>query len=173
MQLPPGATPEPHVLAETVKAADPVPVTDVETVSDGIVPTFLTVTGRVFAVPCVMVPKLRLVGDTDTSVVAVPLSGITGLDPPLVVSVRVPLLLPTAVGAYFTVSVQFAPAARLLVQVLLEIEKPVPEIAEAKVKATVPALVMVSGEVLLVPKEIDPKAIDEADSFTSVPLPVT
>jgi hypothetical protein len=177
LQFLPAATPDPQVfpVVKTLNAAAPEPLIAVDTVNEAIVPTFETVTLRTFAVACVIVPKLRVVGATETSEVQVPLSGIAGLDPPLVVSVRVPLLLPTAVGSYSTGRTQLDPPARLVLQVLpvVEMENPAPEIDSDSVNAAVPALEMVRLKVEVEPNEMGEKEIEEAESFTSVPVPVT
>ncbi len=137
----------------TTKSAAPVPEIAPETVIEAIFPTFVTVTSRTLVVACAIVPNASDVGDTDTSVVAVPVSGITGLEPPLVVSVSVPVLLPTAVGSYSTGSTQLAPAAMLVLQVfpVEEIRNPAPAIAGESVKAVVPVFVIVKFDVSVVP----------------------
>lgn len=155
VQLLPGATPEVQVLPvlSTVKLDAFVPVIAVPTESEEIVPTFEIVRSSVLVVPWVMVPKAMLVAETLTSDVAVPESEITGLEPPLVVKVRVPLLLPTAEGSYSMGSTQLAPPARLDPQVfpVLEIENPAPEIASESVKEAVPTLETVRFDVFVVP----------------------
>jgi len=156
MQLFFAATAVPQVLPveRTVKSAAPVPEIAVETVIDASVPTFETVTFTVFVVPCVMVPNATDVGDTDASVRAVPESGMTGLEPPLVVSVSVPLLFPIALGSYSIGRTQLAPETREVVHVfpVLEIKKPAPMMDGESVKEAVPVLVTVRFEVADVPK---------------------
>lgn len=151
----PGVTPVVQVLpvVKTTNSAESVPEMAVLTVSDAILPTFEMVRSSVLVVVWLIVPKASEVGDTETSVVAVPLSASAGLEPPLVVRVRVPAAAPTAVGLNSTGRTQLAPPARLVVQVLpvLEMAKPAPLMAGARVKDAVPVLGMVRLMVDVVP----------------------
>ena len=151
----PGAKPVVQVFPVliTLKSAEPVPEIPADTVRFVILPTLETVTLSTLVVPCVMVPKASDVGDTDASAEVDPESGMAGLDPPLVVRVSVPVLLPTALGLYWMGRTQLAPGATDVVHVLPvdEREKPVLVIEGVSVKAAVPTLVMVRLEVAVVP----------------------
>jgi hypothetical protein len=141
-------------VVRTVKSAAPVPEIAGETVSDGSVPTFITVRLIVFVVPCVIVPNPRLVVDTDTSDVPVPVVAITGLVPPLVVTVTLFVSAPREVTSYSRGNVQLLPGAIPEVQVL-PVESTItllPLLAALTFRfGMVPTLDTVTSTVLVVP----------------------
>ena len=137
VQLEDAASEEPHVLLLIRKSPGFVPDIAMLLMLIELVPLFVSVTA--FAAPLLPTAtdtQFRLVGETEAlpePVAPVPDSAIfCGLLLALSVKVRVALLAPEAPGLKVTETVQFDEAARLLPQVLLEIEKSpafVPEIA--------------------------------------------
>lgn len=98
--------------------------------------------------PTVVLPNVSSAGDADSDgvagVVPVPVSEtVSGLFDALLVTVRVPVWVPDAVAPYSTEKVQFAPAARLLPQVLVCENGPVVAIDEIAA-AALPELVTVT-----------------------------
>jgi hypothetical protein len=89
----------------------------------------MTVTLRVaLVVPSATVPNERLVGETVTALVPVPLRlTVCGVPAPLSLTVRVPALVPPTVGVKLTEIEQLFPAARLAPQLLLSAKSPVVE----------------------------------------------
>jgi hypothetical protein len=124
--------------------------------------------------------KVRLVAESDTVVVPVPVSAtICGLPVALSLSVSVALLVPVAVGVNVTLMAQIAPAATLDPQVLVWAKSPLlaPVIVMLlMVSAAVPVLVRVSvSAALFVPTVWLPKAIELLERLTAgvVPVPVS
>jgi hypothetical protein len=96
--------------------------------------------------------------------------------PALSYIVRVPVLVPDAVGVNFTLAVQLAPAAKLILHVpVLAVEKsPVKANVVLKLSEVLPVFVTVTYCVELVePTATLPKLSEVGDSETAGPLAVT
>jgi hypothetical protein len=102
---------------------------------------------------------------------------VCGLPGALSVTERVPLRLPVALGVKVTLTVQLAPAANELPQVLVSAKSPalVPVIAmPVMLKVVVPTLVRVTVFAgLVVPTATEPKSKLVGESFAVVPIPLS
>ena len=72
--------------------------------------------------PTVIVPKFKLLADSVTGALPEP-ERLTVCDPASSVNVRVPVMLPTAVGKNVTPTLQLAPAATVVPQLLAATKK--------------------------------------------------
>src|SRR5208283_1124140 len=117
------------------KLALPVPMLVMVT---GTVPVLVSVTGcELLSLPCAWLAKVRLGGETETAgTAAVPVK-VTVCEPALSTMLRLPLVVPLAVGVNVTVIVQ-APPAPMLVPQLLFWEKPALVVKLVKVTEAVP-----------------------------------
>jgi len=149
VQLLPAAREEEQVV---VSAKSPVAVTPLFVTA--VVPLLVTVTVWLALVaPTATVPKFRVPGATVTGELPVPVRlTFWGLFEAPSVNVNVPVAAPVAVGVKVTPTVQLAPAAILVPQVLLAIAKPavVAGLVPAKLKATLWRFVSVTVPAALV-----------------------
>jgi hypothetical protein len=170
----------PQVVADLRKGA--------ETVSDvsvnAPVPVFLTVTTCTAEVePKVTVPKASEVGASEsvwvTTAVPVPVKATdAGVLVPLLATTSVPVDAAAAVGLNSTETVQDAPTARVVVQVVADLRKGAETVSEVSVNAPVPVFFTVTTCAAEVdPTVSDPNAseVGESESVwvtTAVPVPV-
>jgi antitoxin (DNA-binding transcriptional repressor) of toxin-antitoxin stability system len=140
------------------------PLAAIELIDAAAVPVFCTVTDWLGLVwPATVVPNARLDGDAESDgpgAVPVPVRpALTGPFGSLVETVSVPLRDPLAFGEKVTLTVQLAPAARLVPQLFVCAKSPVTE-TEETVTLLVPSLLTVTARaVLVLPTVCAPKSI--------------
>src|SRR5262249_45381632 len=95
-----------------------------------------------------------------------------GLPPPLSTKLRLPFLMPLASGWNLTLTVQLAPAASVLPQVLAEIRKLPATVMLVTLSDEVPTLVRVTNFAgLVLPTPTDPKFMAVGERLAIVPTP--
>ena len=154
----PAARLVPQVVADLRKGAETVS----ELMVRAAVPEFLTeITCAADVVPTLTVPKASEAGERDSVYVApVPVSATeAGVLVPLLATTRVPVDAVAAVGLYSTETVQLAPAAREVVQVVADLRNGAETVSDVNVRAAVPVFFTVTTlAAVVVPTLTVPKA---------------
>jgi hypothetical protein len=173
VQLVPAASVAPHVVLETANGPLVVMPPNVRSLLRRLV--IVTVLA-LLVVPTVTVPKLRLLDETVTGAVPVPVSvTVCGLVSALSVTTRLPAAALRAVGTNCTLIVQLAPAASDAPHVVAETTNGPPVERPLMPSAVFRRLVTVTLRALLVlPTATDPNEMLLDDSVTgALPLPVS
>jgi hypothetical protein len=157
----------PHVVADLRKGADT--VSEVRVTAP--VPVFLTVTiCAAVVVPTFTVAKVREVGERDrvrvVAALPVPVRATeAGVLVPLLATTSVPVEATTEVGLYSMETVQVAPTARLVPQVVADLRKGAETVSEVKVSAVLPVfLTVTTWAAVVVPTVTVPKASELGES---------
>jgi hypothetical protein len=139
----------------------------------GVVPTFVTVTDlAALVVPTATAPKLSETGEREICVPVPVKATVCGVVSASSLKVNVPLRIPIAVGLKVTLTVQFAPAATVVPQVLALMAKSPLIVILLIFSVLVPVFVsLIAFAVLVVASTLFPKARFVADSATAGVLP--
>jgi hypothetical protein len=146
VQVAPAARLVPQVEADLRKGADTVSELNVSAP----VPVFLTVTTwAAVVVPTLTVPNASEVGDSDSvrvvAALPVPVKATeAGVLVPLLATTSVPVEADAAVGLYSTETVQLAPTARLVPQVVADFTNGDDTVSEDSVRVPVPVFLTVT-----------------------------